>query len=572
MKKLLLLLFVLLPMAALAEEIAFTKYITYKGSVDANGKPSGKGKIEVTYNQTKDLRKDVLEGVFANAVVTDAKLTLEKYNGPFWINSCTYKGVVEYSIANNGKSITFKLKGGKIKDASYSSCTIVADYPLEIKRTPHDSGCELKTEAFYTDIKSPTNHASITEIFQPFNTSLLGSEAGYTQGTVYDLGNDWKLNRIGEAEVATFSNGSQLMKVRDRIGVEYSNGDNITYDINQNAVVSFTKTYQDTIVTYNIKNTKSSVQYPDGAEYVGSLNFEQEIPDFSDYFKKVMLSDIFTNSGVSLGSGTLTRNEEQITYKDGKSSEDLAREERQRKEKAQIEKQLAEKELQEKVNELSKKYGVTNDKDGKDLIKVYTDAEEGMDEAWAIVGNHFYKGKGVKKNITKAIECYKKAMASTNESHSAKCFGMLFMADLYWKGIGVAKDRVKAAIYYADCLKATAWAWSIYGTNYAKERPLAALRSGTVFEQGVKGVKYIDAAIECYRECVSEGTYDEITAEATYKLGYYMEKGRYKAKRNRFGTYTPNYGLARTYYHDAITYGDAKTKSLAKQGLQRIGF
>ena len=443
-------------MAALAEEIAFTKYITYKGSVDANGKPSGKGKIEVTYNQTKDLRKDVLEGVFANAVVTDAKLTLEKYNGPFWINSCTYKGVVEYSIANNGKSITFKLKGGKIKDASYSSCTIVADYPLEIKRTPHDSGCELKTEAFYTDIKSPTNHASITEIFQPFNTSLLGSEAGYTQGTVYDLGNDWKLNRIGEAEVATFSNGSQLMKVRDRIGVEYSNGDNITYDINQNAVVSFTKTYQDTIVTYNIKNTKSSVQYPDGAEYVGSLNFEQEIPDFSDYFKKVMLSDIFTNSGVSLGSGTLTRNEEQITYKDGKSSEDLAREERQRKEKAQIEKQLAEKELQEKVNELSKKYGVTNDKDGKDLIKVYTDAEEGMDEAWAIVGNHFYKGKGVKKNITKAIECYKKAMASTNESHSAKCFGMLFMADLYWKGIGVAKDRVKAAIYYALSLQRNA--------------------------------------------------------------------------------------------------------------------
>ncbi len=572
MKKLFLLLLVLLPMAALAEEITFSNYIKYKGNVDANGNPSGKGKIEVSYCQTRDLKKDVLEGVFANGVVTDAKLALAKHNGPLWITTCSYKGVVEYSITNNGKSITFKLKGGKFKDASLSSYTIVADYPLEIKRTPHDNGCDLKTVAFYTNIKSLTNHTSITEIFQPFNTSLLGTETGYTQGTIYDLGNDWKFKYIGEAEVATFSNGSRIMKAANRIGVEYPNGDNITYDIKQKAVVSFTKTYQDAIVKYNIKNTKSSVHYPDGADYVGSLNFEREIPDFSDYFKKVMLSDKFTNSGVSLGSGDLARNGESITYENGKSTEELAREEQQRKENAEKEKQLAEKELQEKANELSKKYGVTNDEEGKNLIKAYINAEGGMDEAWAIVGNHFYKGKGVKKNIAKAIECYKKAIASTDTNHGATYFGKLFMADLYWKGIGVAKNSDKALQYYADCLDNNSWAWSSYGTEYARERPLAALRLGNAFAQGIRGVKYIDQAINAYVECVSGGTYDEITAEATYKLGYYMEKGRYKAKRNWNGTYTPNYGLARTYYHDAITYGDARTKALAKQGLQRIGY
>lgn len=314
-------------MAALAEEITFSKYITYMGGVDANGKPSGKGKIEVVYNQTKDLNKDVLEGVFANGIVTDAKLVLKRYNWPFWLNTCSYKGVVEYSIADDGSSITFKLKDGKFKDFSHSSYTIVADCPLEIKRTPHDNGCDLKTEAFYTDVKSP-NHASVTDIFQPFNTSLLGPETGYTIGTIYCLGDDWKFKLIGKADVATFSNGSQITKGADRIGVEYPNGDNIIYDISKSAVVSFKKTYQDTIVEYkyNEKNPESSVRYPDGAEYVGSLkyvgssDFEQKIPDFSDFFKKVMLSDKFTNSGLSLGSGTLTCNGESLVYQDGKSS------------------------------------------------------------------------------------------------------------------------------------------------------------------------------------------------------------------------------------------------------------
>ena len=268
-------------------------------------------------------------------------------------------------------------------------------------------------------------------------------------------------------------------------------------------------------------------------------------------------------------SGHISTKPELATFWKEKSSVKKAEEEKETaKARAEAEEKRA-KEEQAKREQMAS-YGITSDENGDKFIKALNDAETGIEEAWAIVGSYYQNGKGVKKNVSKAIECYKKAIGSSKEV--ARMFGMLFMADLYWKGIGVNKDQPQAAGYYVECLDYTGWVYSIYKMDYSLLRPLAALRLGIRMEEGANGVKYIDNAIKCFSECVNNGVFDEVTATAIYKLGYYVEKGRYKAIRNWNGTYSPNIRLARSYYHDAVTYGDAKTKSLAKQGLQRIGY
>ena len=49
-------------------------------------------------------------------------------------------------------------------------------------------------------------------------------------------------------------------------------------------------------------------------------------------------------------------------------------------------------------------YGITSDENGDKFIKALNDAETGIEEAWAIVGSYYQNGKGVKKNVSKAIE------------------------------------------------------------------------------------------------------------------------------------------------------------------------
>ena len=40
--------------------------------------------------------KDILEGIFENGTVKEAKLVLGRYNGPLWINAFVFKGTVDY--------------------------------------------------------------------------------------------------------------------------------------------------------------------------------------------------------------------------------------------------------------------------------------------------------------------------------------------------------------------------------------------------------------------------------------------------------------------------------------------
>ena len=577
----------LLPLSVNGEDISFTKHITYTGKVDANNQPSGKGKLEIIYNLTVDTRKDVLEGEFDNGVVKNAKLAFDKHNGPLWINSSIYKGTVEYSIASDGTSVTFKMTDGKFKDYSMRTVVVTPDYPFQIKRTPSDSKCEVEAQPFFTNFTTPAYHANFSDMFSPIAFFESGQEGKYCQAETFILSNEWKLTSIGTMDMLSFPDGQVFTKVGTRVGCEYQNGDNFTYDEVVSRIVSFRKTYQDAIVSYNCVKPNTGKQHPvisdskeeangeihytDKGTYKGSINIGDDKYPISDLFKKIMQSKRLADSGILPINGTLIHNGKSIVYTNGKSADDLAKEQQQQKEKAERDSIAAEKETEKLRKELQAKYSVANDADGREFMSAYHFAETGVEEAWAVVGYYLCNGIGVKKNVAKGIEYYKKAIDS--EEECAQCFGKMFMANLLWTGNGVTKNQKKAALYYVDCVDYNGWVYSTYQHHYAKNVHLAYCRVGVAFETGIFGNKHIDGAIKAYSECVrGGGVYDEITAFAIYKLGYYIEKGRYKAIRNINGTYSPNIKLARSYYHDALSYGDAKTKNLAKQGLQRIGY
>ena len=145
-----------------AEKLQYGKYITYDGKVDANKKPSGKGKLELAYKVPTEFgpqtNKDVLEGKFDGAKVTDAKLLLARYNGPLWINSAKFSGTMEYVITSDGSTIIYNLLEGELQTKDYNTFIINSAAPLTITRIPHSDGCETKAGTIYkTD-----NNASVS--------------------------------------------------------------------------------------------------------------------------------------------------------------------------------------------------------------------------------------------------------------------------------------------------------------------------------------------------------------------------------------------------------------------------
>lgn len=561
----------LLPLSVSGEDISFTKHITYTGKVDANKRPSGKGKLEVIYNQQKDLRKDVIEGVFNNGVVTDAKLAFDKHNGPLWINSCTFKGTVEYIISEDGSSITFKMTEGKFKDGNMRTIS-VTQIPFEIKRTPFDDKCELSAEPFVSNYSSPAYHPSITDMIGMFDTSILGTEGSYSQAETFILGGDWKLTSVGIMDVFSYPNGMKFMRIGTRTGCDYPNGDTYTYDVKQKKVVSFRKSFTDAVVVFNSETNNAEVKYSDNGIYKGTIDLGSTGATSADFFQHVMQAQVFANSGLSLQDGVLERNGQTVQYYNGRTKEEI---EIEKKEEQAIKAQAAKAEAEKREKnrqEIVTKYGVLDNEDGNRFSNYVNQAENGYDEAWAAVGHCLRYGIGVKTNIKLATDCISKARNSKDKR--AQVFGTMFMADMLWTGAtGLVKDQKKAIQYYGEVVGYNGWWASPYQSYYSPYLSRLYYRFATLFETGQLGIqKDIDKAIECYKECIQNNPSDEIFASAKYKLGYYIEKGRYRAIRNRYGTIVPNTAKAREYYQDAVKYGDAKTKSLAKQGLQRIGY
>lgn len=573
--KLLFLLLAVLPLSANADEISLGNYITYIGKVDANNQPIGKGKLEVVCRQQPDFRKDVLEGVFSNGVVTNAKLALEKFNGPLWINNSTFKGTVEYSISKDGSSITYKLTQGKIKDGGITSIA-VNDYPLVIKRIPSSDSWEAKP--FLGNVTPLAYNPNIADILVPLDPSILGNEENILQAELFTLNKNWRLTSE-RADVVSYPNGLKIFRTGAYTICQYPNGDTFKYlSRNEgigNNLIEYRKTFPDAEVIY--ENNTVKVFYSDGGTYEGTLNYGKE-ETITNIFQSLMQANDMASSGVTYNNGTLVRNGQSIAYYSGKTKEEIEYEEKLQHERA-IQAEIAqEKKRKEDEEPIRKKYGVLNDEDGNYFVSTILKAQNGSDYAWAMAGHMLRYGLSVKTDIKLAVEYIKMAMESSDEL--ASDFGKMFMADILWTGVpGVVRNQKKAIELYGSL---------IYSNSYLKCDLLDAgiyhlylkecyYRCAIVIENGQFGyTKNIDAAINLYRLCIESLGKDAednvMYGFAKYRLGYYIEMGRYRAIKNRYGVYVPNIQKAREYYREAVAYGDARTKSLAKQGLQRIGY
>ncbi len=134
-------------------QIRYGKNVYYKGSVSPDNIPHGKGKLVTDYEVTDNIggktkvvtNKDILEGVFENGTVTEAKLVLGRYNGPLWINAFVFKGTVEYSVSDDGKSVTYTMIDGIIKDCKFCEYSVTPDNTLSVIRRPKSVGCDLES-------------------------------------------------------------------------------------------------------------------------------------------------------------------------------------------------------------------------------------------------------------------------------------------------------------------------------------------------------------------------------------------------------------------------------------------
>lgn len=244
------------PQTSKAEKVQYGKYITYDGKVDANKKPNGKGKLELAYKAQGvvglETNKDVLEGVFADGKVSNAKLAIAKYNGPLWINSAKFKGTLEFTIADDGSSITYNLLEGELETKDYPAFIISSDTPLTITRIPHPDGCETKAgKLFKANYNSSLSVNNIPNgYFYPLNLSELGNIKNIKKHTTYELNADFSTRESGTEYSVELENGGVLSKSNDGISFTLPNKDFFYITSSNVQGYKFKKTLQEGVLSF----------------------------------------------------------------------------------------------------------------------------------------------------------------------------------------------------------------------------------------------------------------------------------------------------------------------------------
>jgi len=152
----------------------------------------------------------------------------------------------------------------------------------------------------------------------------------------------------------------------------------------------------------------------------------------------------------------------------------------------------------DKLNELAK----GGDKRVLDALKEISEKQakekmEGEAATQYLLGAQYYEGDGVKKDITKAIECFTKA-AELGDASS-----YYFLAEFYYSGEGVKKDNEKAFEYY---LKAAQMGYT------------EAIYCVAVHYYNGEGVKQDRGeAVKWYLKAAQQGH-----ADAQYQIGSYQ--------------------------------------------------
>ena len=244
------------PQTSKAEKVQYGKYITYDGKVDANKKPNGKGKLELAYKAQGvvglETNKDVLEGVFADGKVSNAKLAIAKYNGPLWINSAKFKGTLEFTIADDGSSITYNLLEGELETKDYPAFIISSDTPLTITRIPHPDGCEtIAGKLFKANYNSSLSVNNIPNgYFYPLNLSELGNIKNIKKRTTYELNGDFSTIEGDTEYTVELENGGVLSRSDEGFSFRLPNKDFFYTESSNAHGYKFKKTLQEGVLSY----------------------------------------------------------------------------------------------------------------------------------------------------------------------------------------------------------------------------------------------------------------------------------------------------------------------------------
>lgn len=315
------------PISVDAKKIHFGKQITYNGELDATGKPHGKGKIETSYgngdpNPLAAKEKDILEGYFENGVVKDAKLLLHRYNGPLWINSSKFTGTLEYTIADDGSSITYKMTEGKFETNNLTKFKIEPSAPFSITRTPQEIGCKLNATNLY--MKNETSNLSLEDIdrnyFYPLEISELGNVKRIIGLTSYSLNSEFKEYSNGNAYIVELDNGYLISKAKNGIELTSTNKDSFFASANSNSIYTFHKTFPEGVLSY----TSGPYFIFSGADGQKGLIEKDANSNSSSICKKIMCSTTIQATGLVLHQGPIAALIEKAYAEDGQAQYDLA--------------------------------------------------------------------------------------------------------------------------------------------------------------------------------------------------------------------------------------------------------
>lgn len=314
------------PQTSKAEKVQYGKYITYDGKVDANKKPNGKGKLELAYKAQGvvglETNKDVLEGVFADGKVSNAKLAIAKYNGPMWINSAKFKGTLEFTIADDGSSITYNLLEGELETKDCSYFIISSDTPLTITRIPHPDGCETKAgKLFKANYNSSLSVNNIpTGYFYPLNLSELGNIKNVKTYTPYELNGDFSTIEGDTEYTVELENGGVLSKSNDGISFTLPNKDFFYITSSNVQGYKFKKTLQEGVLSY--EEGDFYLLKGENGKKNGVIAKTQD--DAQKEFMKIMNATTLQSVGGTLYEGQIAELMEKALSGDSQAQYDLA--------------------------------------------------------------------------------------------------------------------------------------------------------------------------------------------------------------------------------------------------------
>lgn len=314
----------------LAEEIKYGRFVTYDGKIDVSKNPEGKGKLITEYKvermtvngRSDEVNKDILQGIFSQGKVEEAKLQLARYNGPLWLNSATFKGELDYEILDNN-SVKYTLLEGTFTSSDHCDYTISRDNPLVITRIPSFEGCETKSEPLCYKTKGGNIQSSNYSRFY----QSIGEIKEVYQVQEYVLNDQWELRKGEITPKPVYADGTKVtIYNQSDFDIEYANGDFLRQ---KGEELVLRKTCPDGVLDYNIVKKEASIAYADGANYKGTVDVKvlfnlspYNINIIESYSLDKIINDVMKapsleSMKICLVTGVLVKNGENIEYKNG---------------------------------------------------------------------------------------------------------------------------------------------------------------------------------------------------------------------------------------------------------------